>query len=236
MLDSLRRHATGWVAKVLFGILVLSFAIWGIGDIFRAPHGGGTVAEVAGTDITVQEVSREFDSRVAQMQEQFGANLDRRGRASLGVMQQAVDASRGAPAGRCPRPRPRADRGRRHGCRQRSADNPALPGRSAGSSASASSSTCGSIGMSEADYVEAVRGDMVRNDLIGAMTGTGAARRRLLARKLVEYRMEQRRGAALVVDAATIEVPAPSEEALTRLPRGATPRPTRRRSIAASRC
>ena len=64
MLDSLRRHATGWVAKVLFGILVLSFAIWGIGDIFRAPHGGSTLAEVAGTDITVQEVSREFDSRV----------------------------------------------------------------------------------------------------------------------------------------------------------------------------
>ena len=36
MLDSLRRHATGWVAKILFGFLVLSFAIWGIGDIFRA--------------------------------------------------------------------------------------------------------------------------------------------------------------------------------------------------------
>ena len=93
MLDSLRRHATGWVAKVLFGILVLSFAIWGIGDIFRAPHGGSTVAEVAGTDISVQEVSDEFDNRVAQMQEQFGANLDRRAAASLGVLQQAVDAA-----------------------------------------------------------------------------------------------------------------------------------------------
>ena len=39
---SLRKHATGWVAKVLFGILVVSFAIWGIGDIFRAPHAGST--------------------------------------------------------------------------------------------------------------------------------------------------------------------------------------------------
>ena len=29
MLDSLRRHATGWVAKLLFGVLILSFAIWG---------------------------------------------------------------------------------------------------------------------------------------------------------------------------------------------------------------
>ena len=51
------------------------------------------MAEVAGTDISVQEVSREFDNRVARMQEQFGASLDRRAAASLGVMQQAVDAS-----------------------------------------------------------------------------------------------------------------------------------------------
>ena len=30
MLDALRRGSTGMVAKVLFGLLVLSFAIWGI--------------------------------------------------------------------------------------------------------------------------------------------------------------------------------------------------------------
>ena len=143
MLDSLRRHATGWVAKVLFGILVVSFAIWGIGDIFRAPHGGSTVAEVAGTDISVQEVSREFDNRVARMQEQFGANLDRRAAASLGVLQQAVDA---AVARRLVDAHARDlqltaaddDRGRRPFARAR-------PSRAvAGSSASGSTCSCGS--------------------------------------------------------------------------------------------
>ena len=93
MLDSLRKHATGWVAKVLFGILVVSFAIWGIGDIFRAPHGGSTLAEVAGTQITMQEVNTEFDGRLRQMQQQYGNNIDRRAAVSLGLLQQAVDST-----------------------------------------------------------------------------------------------------------------------------------------------
>ena len=34
MLNSLRKYATGWVAQLLMGILVLSFAVWGVSDIF----------------------------------------------------------------------------------------------------------------------------------------------------------------------------------------------------------
>ncbi len=211
MLNSLRRHATGWVAKVLFGILVLSFAVWGIGDIFRVPTGGGTVADVAGTTITVQEVSREFDNRVARMQEQFGATFDRRAAASLGVMQQAVDASVAR----------RLVDAHARDLQLTAADDtvadiirrdPGLQG-NGGFERERFDLYLRQLGMSEAEYVEAVRTDLVRNGLLGAMTGTVQAPE-LLARKLVEFRLEQRRGEAVVVDAATIEVPAPSEEAL----------------------
>ena len=34
MLDALRRGSTGWVAKILFAVLVMSFAIWGVADVF----------------------------------------------------------------------------------------------------------------------------------------------------------------------------------------------------------
>jgi len=30
----MRRGVKTWVAKLLFGLLVVSFAIWGIGDVF----------------------------------------------------------------------------------------------------------------------------------------------------------------------------------------------------------
>jgi peptidyl-prolyl cis-trans isomerase D len=211
MLDSLRRHATGWVAKVLFGILVLSFAIWGIGDIFRAPHGGSTVAEVAGTDVSVQEVGREFENRVAQMQEQFGAAFDRRTAASLGVLQQAVDASvarRLVDAHARDLQLTASDESVAEIIRK----NPSLQG-GGGFERERFALYLRQLGMSEADYVAAVRADLVRNGLIGSMTGPVQVPD-LLARKLVEFRLEQRRGQALIVDAATIEVEPPGEETL----------------------
>ena len=68
--------------------------------------------------------------------------------------------------------------------------------------------------MSEANYVEALRGDMVRNNLVDALTGSVQVPD-LLVRKLLEERLERRKGAALIVDAATIEVPAPTDDQLT---------------------
>ena len=141
MLNSLRRHATGWVAKVLFGILVVSFAIWGIGDIFRAPQAAARWPKSPARDITVREVSNEFDGRVRQMQQQFGANLDRRAAVSLGVMQQARRCGRGAAARGRACPRPRAHGGGRHGGGDDPAESIAARA-SAGSSASASNCCC----------------------------------------------------------------------------------------------
>ena len=43
MLDSLRGAAKSWVAKVLIGLLVLSFGVfWGIQDVFRGYQLGCT--------------------------------------------------------------------------------------------------------------------------------------------------------------------------------------------------
>ena len=35
MLDVLRRGASTWVSKVLLGLLIVSFGVWGIADVFR---------------------------------------------------------------------------------------------------------------------------------------------------------------------------------------------------------
>lgn len=212
MLDSLRKHATGWVAKVLFGFLVLSFAIWGIGDIFRAPHAGSTVAEVAGTDIPAREVSNEFDMRLRQMQQQYGAGIDRRAAVSLGLMNQALEA---AVARRLVDAHARdlgltiADATVAARIRQ----NQAFQG-TAGFERERFDLYLRSIGMTEPDYINAVRADLVRNAIVSAMTGPAGVPD-LLAKKLVEYRTETRRGQVLLVESANIEVESPTDEALT---------------------
>ena len=54
MLDSMRRGAQGWIAKILFGFLVVSFGIWGIADTFRG-YGEGSLARVGKIEISTNE-------------------------------------------------------------------------------------------------------------------------------------------------------------------------------------
>jgi peptidyl-prolyl cis-trans isomerase D len=58
MLDQLRQGAQGWVSKLLMALLVLSFAIWGIGGFqgYRAD----TLASVGNVDVSVQDFARVF--------------------------------------------------------------------------------------------------------------------------------------------------------------------------------
>lgn len=58
MLDQLRQGARGWVSKLLMALLVLSFAIWGIGGFqgYRA----GTLATVGDQEVSVQDFARLY--------------------------------------------------------------------------------------------------------------------------------------------------------------------------------
>jgi peptidyl-prolyl cis-trans isomerase D len=211
MLDALRTHATGPVAKVLFGILVVSFAIWGIGDIFRAPQSGGALATVDGTDITSREVTNEFENRWRQLQQQFGGGLDRRTAVSLGLLNQALDtaiARRLVDAHAADLKLTVAD----ETIAEQIRGNTAFQG-SGGFDRQAFEIYLRSLGMSEQDYVAALRAELVRDRMIEAMTGPVNASDTLV-KKLVEFRQEGRRGKALVVNAADIPVETPSEEAL----------------------
>jgi len=57
MLDALRRGASSFLAKLLLGLLILSFGVWGIADVFTG-FGRGNVATIGDTDITVPEYDR----------------------------------------------------------------------------------------------------------------------------------------------------------------------------------
>jgi peptidyl-prolyl cis-trans isomerase D len=67
MLHQLRQSASSWVVKILFGILVASFAVWGIGDIFRGPGRDAVVAEVGDRAITGNELISEFQRQIEQL-------------------------------------------------------------------------------------------------------------------------------------------------------------------------
>ncbi|MEQ1718184.1 MAG: SurA N-terminal domain-containing protein, partial [Hyphomicrobium sp.] len=74
MLEALRRGAQTWVAKLFFGILVFSFAIWGVADVFRG-WGRGSIATVGGQAITAEEFNRSFQNELDQFSRQSKQRL-----------------------------------------------------------------------------------------------------------------------------------------------------------------
>src|SRR5712675_1799472 len=75
MLRGLRKASSNWLGKAVMaavvGFLIISFAIWGIGDIFRG-FGRSTVAKVGRTEITVEQFRVLYNDRLQQYSRQFG--------------------------------------------------------------------------------------------------------------------------------------------------------------------
>ncbi|MET0472401.1 MAG: SurA N-terminal domain-containing protein [Xanthobacteraceae bacterium] len=75
MLRGLRKASSNWLGKAVMaavvGFLVISFAIWGIGDIFRG-FGRSTVAKIGRTEITVEQFRSIYNDRLQQYSRQAG--------------------------------------------------------------------------------------------------------------------------------------------------------------------
>ncbi|MGI9227275.1 MAG: SurA N-terminal domain-containing protein [Gammaproteobacteria bacterium] len=76
MLIEIRDKASSFVAYIIIGLLILSFALWGIQEYFG---GGGapTVADINGTEITLPEFNNQFQQRKRDLQSALGANYER---------------------------------------------------------------------------------------------------------------------------------------------------------------
>ncbi len=72
MLGIIRDKASGWVAGIIVGALIISFAFWGVSSYF----GGGDVfvATVNGSEIKFQTFQRSFYSLRQQMQSALGGD------------------------------------------------------------------------------------------------------------------------------------------------------------------
>lgn len=74
MFDKLRHGLVRVLVFGLFAILVLSFAIWGIGDVVRT-GGGGPVAEVGGTPVQPAAFTQALQQRRQMLGRQLGQPL-----------------------------------------------------------------------------------------------------------------------------------------------------------------
>ena len=90
MLEKLRKQAGKILMSFLFGILIFSFAIWGIGDIFRDTGQSATIATVGGSEIEARVFNQYLTRDINRLQSQFGGRLEIDQIRALGIVERLL--------------------------------------------------------------------------------------------------------------------------------------------------
>lgn len=193
MLQAIRKQTKSWLVGILFGLLILSFAIWGIGDIFRGGGRAIVVAEVGDVRISTVDFSRAFQRQIRQ----FGGQIDSELARQLGFVDQVL--------ARMVR-RTLFDLGAARAGIAIGDDlvraiifaTPAFHDESGRFDRSLFEQFLFQAGLTEEAYVTLLRRDLARGQLTGAITAGGTAPDRLVD-ALYRHRREQR-----VADVVTV--------------------------------
>ncbi len=97
MLDALRRGATGWVAKIFLGLLILSFAVWGVADVFTG-YNEGALARVGTKEITSDEFQRALQLEIDLLARQLGRRPTLEQARAFGIDQRVLSRLIGSAA------------------------------------------------------------------------------------------------------------------------------------------
>ncbi len=78
MLRGMRKASSNWLGKIIMatvmGVLIVSFGIWGIADIFRG-FGQSSLAKIGRTEISTEQFRQIYMDRLQQIGRQFGRPL-----------------------------------------------------------------------------------------------------------------------------------------------------------------
>jgi peptidyl-prolyl cis-trans isomerase D len=93
MLQFIRSKAGSLVVKILFALLIASFAVWGIGDIFRdRSPAETTVASVGSINIQADALSNAVRQRMDQFRGMFGTDFGPEQAKQLGIVNGVLDS------------------------------------------------------------------------------------------------------------------------------------------------
>src|SRR6266851_6089712 len=218
MLRGLRKASSNWLGKAVMaavvGFLVISFAIWGIGDIFRG-FGRSTVVKIGRTEITVDQFRAQYNERLQQFSRQLGRPLTTEQVRAMGIDRLIV--------GQLISEIVLDDRARALGlglsdaeiARQITTD-PAFLGPNGQFDRSRFELVIRNAGYTEARYVAEQRRRLLRRELAGTIA-TGMSAPKALIEAANRYQNEQRSIEFVLLGRALAgEIPSPSAEVLAK--------------------
>ena len=213
MLDAIRKRTSSIVAFGLIGLLILSFVVWGIGDLLRVRI-ADVVAEVGDVEIPPARLGDEFQRELNRLGNLTGNQLTREQARSLGlleaVLQNMIDSTLyGLGA---------ADLGVAISddlIRRNIDANPNFRNQFGKVDPNRFNQVLRSNGLSESGYVALLRGELARAQYMESIRAGGVAPRALIE-AIYRHRQEKRRADVVVVADESMTVASePGEAALT---------------------
>jgi len=208
----MRRGAARTLGLILVGLLVVSFAIWGIADIFRG-YGQQTLIRVGDTELNTQDYLRAQQEVLRTMSQQAGRSLSLQEARAAGLDARVLERLIGGAA---------VDTHAKHLGLGISEDallaqimkDPNFQGPDGKFNPLALQAALRNIGMSEAGYLYSMREQNLRRQLLSTI-GKVAASPKALVEALTRFNEERRVLDYVIVPvSAAGDLPAPTDEQL----------------------
>ena len=213
MSKSVGQLLTSFLAKILFGVLIVAFGAWGIADMLRRSPDHQAVIKVGDVEVSGTQVKRGFVTELRRLRNQFGPQLTATDAQKFGVFDQVLSqmASRALLDA--------AAKDMNVGVSDEAIQalitgNAAFQDQSGKFSPDRFRRVLESNGYHEADFLTATRGDMTRQRILESVRGPVVAPD-ILVDTLIRYEGERRIALEFPVKAAAMPVPAdPGDEVL----------------------
>ncbi|MGH6641098.1 MAG: SurA N-terminal domain-containing protein [Bradyrhizobium sp.] len=213
MLRGIRKASSNWLGKaimsVVMGVLILSFAVWGIADIFKG-FGQSTLAKIGKTEISTEQFRQIYTDKLQQLGRQFGRPLTMEQARAFGLDRQVLQQTIAEAA--------LDEDARRMGLGQSDAEvmriiynDPSFKGLGGNFDPARFQATIRQYGYTEQRYLAEQRRVGLRRQIAGTISA-GLEPPKLLIDALTRFQNEQRSVEYIKLDAAqagTIETPSP---------------------------
>ncbi len=185
------------VTFALFGMLIASFAVWGIGDIFRGSTQVRAVAEIDGEPILERDYTQALSREINRISQRLGSQLEIDQARAFGIPEQVLSQM----IGRALFDRKAAELGMfvtDEQIRRLIAQQDAFKNDRGGFDRARFEQQLRLLGLGEGEYVATLRRDIIRQQLAGAVSEAVTVPRQLVE-ALYGYRNERRVAQYLLV-------------------------------------
>ncbi len=209
----MRKASSNWLGKtimaVVMGVLIVSFGVWGIADIFKG-FGQSTLATIGHTEISINEFRQLYTDKLQQIGRQFGRPLTSEQARAFGIDRQVLQQTIAEAA--------LDEEARRLGLGQSDAEtmrmifsDPNFRGVGGAFDPARFQATIRQFGFSEQRYVADQRRVSLRRQIAGTISA-GLEPPKVMIQALSRFQNEQRSIEYVKLDAAqagTIDQPSP---------------------------